>query len=139
MPPPPGASASRSPAPGHREGADYFDCYPVLGVPRDAEQDVIQRAHRRLVDTFHPDKLGKYGLSEDERQLAIAVAQEINAARDELRDEGRRRQLDDAIRRAAAAGAATTSAARDEHRRRREQQEARRPGWDAAEVPGRRA
>ena len=60
-----------------------------------ASQDEIRRAHRGLVDVFHPDKLRKYGLGEEEQQLATAVTQELIAARDELRDEDRRRQLDE--------------------------------------------
>jgi curved DNA-binding protein len=31
------------------------DFYQVLGVPRDADQDEIQRAYRRLARTYHPD------------------------------------------------------------------------------------
>jgi curved DNA-binding protein len=31
------------------------DFYQVLGVPRDADQDEIQRAYRKLARTYHPD------------------------------------------------------------------------------------
>jgi curved DNA-binding protein len=33
----------------------YTDYYEVLGVPRDADQDAIRRAYRKLARTYHPD------------------------------------------------------------------------------------
>ena len=33
----------------------YKDYYEVLGVPRDADQDTIRRAYRRLARQYHPD------------------------------------------------------------------------------------
>lgn len=33
----------------------YKDYYEVLGVPRDADQDAIRRAYRRLARKYHPD------------------------------------------------------------------------------------
>src|ERR1700729_215529 len=33
----------------------YTDYYEVLGVPRDADQDTIRRAYRRLARKYHPD------------------------------------------------------------------------------------
>jgi curved DNA-binding protein len=33
----------------------YKDYYEVLGVPRDADQDTIRRAYRRLARKYHPD------------------------------------------------------------------------------------
>jgi curved DNA-binding protein len=34
---------------------DYTDYYEVLGVPRDADQDAIRRAYRKLARKYHPD------------------------------------------------------------------------------------
>src|ERR1700733_12890727 len=33
----------------------YKDYYAVLGVPRDADQDTIRRAYRKLARKYHPD------------------------------------------------------------------------------------
>src|SRR6201990_1682257 len=33
----------------------YKDYYEVLGVPRDADQETIRRAYRKLARTYHPD------------------------------------------------------------------------------------
>jgi curved DNA-binding protein len=33
----------------------YTDYYEVLGVPREADQDAIRRAYRKLARTYHPD------------------------------------------------------------------------------------
>src|ERR1700761_7053423 len=33
----------------------YTDSYEVLDVPRDADQDAIRRAYRKLARTYHPD------------------------------------------------------------------------------------
>src|SRR5579862_7935994 len=33
----------------------YTDYYEVLGVPRDADQDAVRRAYRKLARKYHPD------------------------------------------------------------------------------------
>jgi curved DNA-binding protein len=42
----------------------YKDYYAVLGVPRDADQDAIRRAYRKLARNYHPD-LNSDGDAED--------------------------------------------------------------------------
>jgi curved DNA-binding protein len=42
----------------------YTDYYEVLGVPRDADQDAIRRAYRKLARKYHPD-LNSDGDAED--------------------------------------------------------------------------
>ena len=42
----------------------YKDYYEVLGVPRDADQDAIRRAYRKLARKYHPD-LNSDGDAED--------------------------------------------------------------------------
>src|ERR1700749_1764787 len=39
----------------HLMALAYTDYYEVLGVPRDADQDTIRRAYRKLARTYHPD------------------------------------------------------------------------------------
>ena len=45
------------------------DFYQVLGVPRNADQDEIQRAYRKLARTYHPD------VNSDPAALAQLTAQ----------------------------------------------------------------
>jgi curved DNA-binding protein len=92
--------------------ADDEDFYQVLGVPRDASQDEIQRAYRKLARTYHPD-VNSDPAAEDRFK-------KISEAYDVLSDPQTRRRYDafgrdfrqvpedvdpDAWRRARAAGA----------------------------------
>jgi curved DNA-binding protein CbpA len=61
-----------------------FDPYEVLGVSRDADEIVIQLAHRARIRTAHPDLAGPAGLE---------TAKRLNVARDWLLDPARRAQL----------------------------------------------
>ena len=62
------------------------DFYEVLGVPRSASQDEIQRAYRKLARTNHPD-VNKDPAAE-ERFKEIAEAYDV------LSDPGTRRRYD---------------------------------------------
>ena len=63
------------------------DLYQLLGLPREASQDDIQRAHRRLVREHHPDANPEDPQSE-ERFKEIQQAYEV------LSDENKRREYD---------------------------------------------
>jgi curved DNA-binding protein len=53
----------------------YKDYYEVLGVPRDADQDAIRRAYRKLARKYHPD-LNSEGDAED-RFKEVGEAYEV--------------------------------------------------------------
>jgi molecular chaperone DnaJ len=60
------------------------DYYKILGVPRDASDDEIKKAYRRLAHQYHPDKPGG-----DEKKF-----KEINEAYSVLSDKEKRAQYD---------------------------------------------
>lgn len=59
-------------------GGEKKDPYTVLGVARNASADEIKKAYRRLVNTYHPDKVGHMG--EEFQQLAEEKFKEIQEA-----------------------------------------------------------
>jgi curved DNA-binding protein CbpA len=63
------------------------DLYQLLGLPREASEDDIQRAHRKLVREYHPDTNPKDPRAE-ERFKDIQQAYEI------LSDDNKRREYD---------------------------------------------
>src|SRR3990167_8732980 len=60
------------------------DLYEILGVPKDASQDDIKKAFRKLAHQYHPDKPNG-----DEQKF-----KEVNAAYQVLSDSEKRRQYD---------------------------------------------
>ena len=50
-------------------GKDY---YKILGVPRDASDDDIKKAYRKLALKYHPDKNKDPGSEEKFKELAEA-------------------------------------------------------------------
>src|ERR687886_351504 len=67
--------------------ADQINYYQVLGVPREASQEEIRQAYRRLAKERHPDHTS--GSSEE-----FSLFQEAHAV---LSDANRRRQHDEAL------------------------------------------
>jgi curved DNA-binding protein CbpA len=67
------------------------DPYKVLGLSREASQDDIQQAHRKLVRKYHPD-----ANSEDPR--AEERFKEVQRAYEVLSDEKKRREYDEGLR-----------------------------------------
>jgi DnaJ like chaperone protein len=59
------------------------DPYAVLGVPRDADDEVVRAAYRRLIAQHHPDRLGAADAAT--RAAAEQQAARINAAFEQVR------------------------------------------------------
>jgi DnaJ-class molecular chaperone len=78
------------------------DAYVVLGISRDADDQTIAGAHRRLARRHHPDLAGDASTSQMMR---------INAAFDAIRTAERRAQYD-RVRREVASGDGTGAAGR---------------------------
>ncbi|MEM9226911.1 MAG: J domain-containing protein [Verrucomicrobiota bacterium] len=67
----------------------YRDYYEVLGVSREASQDEIKKAFRKLAREHHPDHAG-----EGEKEAAEAKFKEINEAYEVLSDPQKREKYD---------------------------------------------
>lgn len=73
---------------GHAFDADWFgrvareQPYKVLGVGEDAPEAEIERAYRRLISQYHPDKY--VDAAPELRAEAEKKAREINAAYDQI-------------------------------------------------------
>jgi curved DNA-binding protein len=64
------------------------DPFVILGVPRDATDDVIKVAYRKLARQYHPDLIRDR--PEDERKVAEEKLKEINGAYEVLKDPTKR-------------------------------------------------
>ncbi|HEX2642504.1 MAG TPA: DnaJ C-terminal domain-containing protein [Thermoanaerobaculia bacterium] len=65
---------------------DYKDYYEILGVKKDASQDDIQKAYRKLARKFHPDV--------NKAPEAEAKFKELGEAYEVLKDEDKRKKYD---------------------------------------------
>ena len=72
-------------------GGGAADAYAVLGVEPGASDDELRAAHRKLVVTYHPDKLASKGLPEEFMELANDRLAAINAAYETVTKERRAR------------------------------------------------
>ncbi len=70
--------------------ANSKDYYEILGVSKDATQDDIKRAFRKLAKTYHPDAQH----TEEDKKNAEVKFKEINEAYSVLSDETKRAQYD---------------------------------------------
>lgn len=66
----------------------FKDYYAVLGVPRDASEDDIRKAFRKLARQYHPD------VAKD-KKVAEEKFKEINEANEVLSDPAKRRRYDE--------------------------------------------
>ena len=64
----------------------YTDYYEVLGVPRDADQDAIRRAYRKLAREYHPDLNSDSDAEERFKQLGEAYEVQTDADKRERYD-----------------------------------------------------
>ena len=73
---------------GHAFDADWFrlrrreNPYSVLGLTEEASEAEIERAYRRLIAQYHPDRLA--GAAPELRRQAESKAREINTAYDRI-------------------------------------------------------
>jgi curved DNA-binding protein CbpA len=70
---------------------DTKDPYNALGLSREASQDDIQQAHRKLVRKYHPD-------ANPEDPRAEERFKEVQRAYEVLSDEKKRREYDEGLR-----------------------------------------
>ena len=68
------------------------DYYEILGVKRDATEEEIRKAYRKLVAKWHPDKW--VNGTDEEKRTAEEKIKEINEANDVLSDAEKRRNYD---------------------------------------------
>ena len=72
-----------SPRPRRQAPPAPTDDYRVLGIAEDASDEDIERAYRRLMAQYHPDRVA--GAADEFRELAEQRSRTINAAYDRVR------------------------------------------------------
>lgn len=65
------------------------DAYRTLGVGRDASDEEVKKAYRRLMNQHHPDKLVAKGLPEEMMEVAKEKTQSIKAAYERIKESRR--------------------------------------------------
>lgn len=84
-----GARSGRAGAPAPSRQQELSEAYRILGVKRDAGDDEVKKAFRRLMNQHHPDKLVAKGLPEEMIRLATEKTREIRKAYDLVRESRR--------------------------------------------------
>ncbi|MEX1082184.1 MAG: co-chaperone DjlA [Halofilum sp. (in: g-proteobacteria)] len=69
-----------------RDGMSVDDAYAVLGVSRDAGDDEIKKAYRKLMSEHHPDKLLAKGLPDEMVEVAKSKSQDIGRAYERIKE-----------------------------------------------------
>lgn len=70
-------------------GPSLADAYRTLGVSRDASDEEVKKAYRRLMNQHHPDKLVAKGLPEEMMEVAKEKTQTIKAAYERIKESRR--------------------------------------------------
>ncbi len=83
-----GSESSKS-IPNNANNLNKYDCYSVLGITHNANDEEIKRAYRRLALQYHPDR--------NKSPEAPAIFTIIQIAYDTLIDSGKRRRYDSTI------------------------------------------
>lgn len=68
---------------------DEEDPYEILGVSRDATNEEVRKAYRRIIKDFHPDRLMAKGMPEEFHKLGAKKTSEANIAYDQIKKERR--------------------------------------------------
>ena len=68
-------------------GMDGYDPYEVLGIEREASDDRIKSAYRKLVRENHPDRLVSQGMPQEFIDMANEKLATINAAYERIRQQ----------------------------------------------------
>ncbi len=66
----------------HFEGQSLDDAYAVLGIGKDATDDEVRKAYRKMALQFHPDRVATLG--DDVKEAAQKKFQKINNAKDRI-------------------------------------------------------
>jgi DnaJ-domain-containing protein 1 len=70
---------------GSHQTASAKDPYVVLNIPRNATQDEVSAAYRKLAQMYHPDKVA--GLAPEYYEIAEEKMKDINAAYEQIRNQ----------------------------------------------------